>query len=53
MIPEGAQSAGPSPTSKNGYRRLERGERMPRLDTVFALARGLNVAPADLIAEIE
>lgn len=32
---------------------LERGQRVPRLDTVLALAKALSVEPADLIAEIE
>ncbi len=33
--------------------RIESGERRPNLDTIFKLARGLEVAPADLFAGIE
>lgn len=33
--------------------RIESGERRPTLDTIFKLARGLEVAPADLFAEID
>jgi transcriptional regulator with XRE-family HTH domain len=32
--------------------RIESGERRPTLDTIFKLARGLEVPPADLFAEI-
>lgn len=33
--------------------RIENGERKPTLDTIFKLARGLEVAPAELFAGIE
>ena len=33
--------------------RIESGERKPTLETIFKLARGLEVPPADLFAEIE
>lgn len=32
--------------------RLERGVREPRLGTIIRIARGLGVAPADLLADI-
>jgi XRE family transcriptional regulator, regulator of sulfur utilization len=33
--------------------RIEAGERKPTLETVFKLARGLEVAPAELFADID
>ena len=33
--------------------RLERGQRNPRLSTIVRLARGLSVAPAELLAGME
>jgi len=33
--------------------RIESGERKPTLSTIFKLARGLEVRPAELFAEIE
>jgi transcriptional regulator with XRE-family HTH domain len=33
--------------------RIESGERRPTLDTIFKLARGLEVPPADLFAGID
>lgn len=32
---------------------LERGQRKPSLDTIFALSRGLGIRPSELIAEVE
>lgn len=32
---------------------LERGQRKPSLDTIFALSRGLGMRPSELIAEVE
>lgn len=32
---------------------LERGQRKPSLDTIFALSRGLEIRPSELIAEVE
>jgi transcriptional regulator with XRE-family HTH domain len=33
--------------------RIEKGERMPTLDTIFKLAAGLEVSPAELFAGID
>ena len=32
---------------------MERGHRMPTVDTIFRLCRGLGVTPSDLIKEVE
>jgi transcriptional regulator with XRE-family HTH domain len=32
---------------------LERGQRMPSLNTIFLLARGLKIRPSDLVGTVE
>ena len=38
---------------RNAVGLLERGERIPSIETVFALAHGLDIKPSTLIAKLE